>query len=83
MIKQTLKNKGMKKYLQETKEGRFLLNGITLQEAKDRLLKEINTPVGKMVLYGINLLPDADAIGLIFYKDGKQVVYFSVDCSVS
>lgn len=56
---------------------------MTLQEAKDNLLNEINTPAGRMVLYGINLLPDSDAIGLIFYKGNKQVMFFSVDCSVA
>jgi hypothetical protein len=55
---------------------------MTLQEAKDNLLKEINTPVGVLTLYGINLMPDSEAMGLIFYKDGKQVIYFSVDCTV-
>jgi len=53
---------------------------MTLQEAKENLLKEVITPSGKMILYGINLLPDSDAMGLIFYKEGKQVIFFSVDC---
>lgn len=53
---------------------------MTLQEAKDNLLKEVNTPVGKLTLYGINLMPNSEAIGLIFYIDGKQVIYFSIDC---
>lgn len=55
---------------------------MTLQEAKDNLLKEVNTPDGIMKLYGLNLIPNSEAMGLIFYKDGKQVIYFSVDCKV-
>lgn len=55
---------------------------MTLQEAKDNLLKEVDTPDGSMILYGINLLPNSDAIGLIFYKNEKKVMYFSIDCSV-
>ena len=55
---------------------------MTLQDAKDNLLKEINTPVGKLILYGINLIPDSEAMGLIFYVEGKQVIYFSIDCTV-
>jgi len=55
---------------------------MTFQEAKDNLSKEVNTPEGKMILYGINLLPNSETIGLIFYKEGKQVIYFSIDCSV-
>lgn len=55
---------------------------MTLKEAKDNILNQVNTPIGIMVLYGINLLPDSDAIGLIFYKDNQQVVFFSTDCSI-
>jgi hypothetical protein len=56
---------------------------MTLQEAKDNLLKEVMTPNGKMVLYGINLLPDSDSMGLIFYTTrGQQVMFFHIDCSV-
>lgn len=53
---------------------------ITLNQAKTNLLKEILTPSGPMVLYGINLLPNSDAIGLIFYDEkGKQKIFFSID----
>ena len=55
---------------------------MTIQEAKDNLLKEIITPDGKMILYGINLIPNSDAMGLIFYKGNRQVMFFSIDCSV-
>jgi hypothetical protein len=55
---------------------------MTIKEAKDNLLQKIMTPIGEMVLYGINLIPDSDAIGLIFYKENKQVIFFSIDCSV-
>jgi hypothetical protein len=56
---------------------------MNLQEAKDNLLKEINTPAGKMILYGINCMPNSDAIGLIFYCENKQIIYFSIDCTVA
>lgn len=56
---------------------------MTLEEAKNNLLKVINTPAGKMKLYGINLLPDSNVIGLIFYKNNKQMMFFSVDCSIA
>lgn len=56
---------------------------ITLQQAKDNLTKEIRTPNGKMILYGINLLPNSSAMGLIFYKEsGEQVIFFSIDCNI-
>lgn len=55
---------------------------MTLQECKDYLLKPVNTPVGAMILYGINLIPNSDAIGLIFYLGGKQIIYFSIDCNI-
>jgi hypothetical protein len=56
--------------------------GIGLREATDNLLKEVNTPIGKMILYGINLIHNETAIGLIFYNDKKQLMFFSVDCSL-
>ena len=56
---------------------------MTLQQAKDNLLKEVDTPIGRMILYGINLLPNSEAIGLIFYKaDDNQIMFFSIDCSI-
>ncbi len=51
-----------------------------IQQCKDSLLKWIETPVGQSILYGINLLPNSNTIGLIFYIEGKQVIYFSIDC---
>ena len=55
---------------------------MTLQQAKDNLLKKVLTPDGELVLYGINLLPTSDAIGLIFYVEGRQTMFFSVDCKI-
>ena len=56
---------------------------MNLQDAKDNLQKEVRTPSGKMILYGINLLPDSEAIGLIFYgEDGQQIIFFAIDCYV-
>jgi hypothetical protein len=55
---------------------------MNLQEIKDNLLNPIITPDGEMILYGINLIPNSDTIGLIFYKDNKQVIYFSIDCKL-
>ncbi len=52
-----------------------------LEEIKDNLLKQVNTPDGLMTLYGINCIPNSEGIGLIFYKDGKQVIFWSIDCS--
>ena len=56
---------------------------MTLEQAKENLLKEVKTPNGNMVLYGINLIPTSDAMGLIFYTTtGQQIMFFSIDCSV-
>lgn len=54
---------------------------ITLEQAKENLLKEVYTPNGRMILYGLNLLPNSNTIGLIFYlQDGKQIIFFNEDC---
>lgn len=53
---------------------------MNLQEAKDNLLKEVKTPAGNLVLYGINMLPNSKVIRLIFYVQNKQVFFFSIDC---
>lgn len=56
---------------------------MTLEEAKHYLLRNVMTPAGSMTLYGINILPNLRAMGLIFYTDeGKQQMYFSDDCSI-
>ncbi len=55
---------------------------MNLEEAKENLLKEVITPSGKMILYGINCLPNSDGLGLIFYNETKQQIYFSEDCEV-
>jgi hypothetical protein len=55
---------------------------MSLQEAKDNLLKNVWTPAGIKILYGINCLPNSDTIGLIFYENGKQVKFFSIDCEI-
>ena len=56
---------------------------MNLQEARDNLLKEVKTPKGEAVLYGINLLIDSEAIGLIFYNIyGQQIIFFSIDCHI-
>ncbi len=53
-----------------------------LEEAKDNLLKQVNTPDGIMILYGINCTPNHQGFGLIFYKETKQVIFWNIDCSV-
>lgn len=55
---------------------------MTLQEVKDNLLKEIMTPIGRMVLYGVNCAPHIDGMMLFFYHTGKRIEFFSIDCSV-
>lgn len=53
---------------------------MTLEQAKENLLKEVKTPNGNMVLYGINLIPTSDAMGLIFYMTtGQKIMFFSID----
>ena len=56
---------------------------MSLEQAKEYLLRNVMTPAGSMTLYGINILPDLKTMGLIFYNDDKkQVIYFSTDCSI-
>jgi len=58
---------------------------MTLEQSKDNLLKEVKTPNGIHILYGINLLPndskfESDGFGLIFYINNSQVIFFNIDC---
>lgn len=56
---------------------------MTLEDAKQYLLRNVMTPSGSMTLYGINILPNLRTMGLIFYtEEGKQLIFFSNDCSI-
>jgi len=60
---------------------------MTLEQAKDNLLKEVITPNGELILYGINLLPkdkkhESDGFGLIFYINGIQTIFWNIDCKI-
>jgi hypothetical protein len=57
---------------------------ITIEQAKKNLLSDIETPQGKLKLYGINIIPsnnqESEGFGLIFYIQGKQKIFWNVDC---
>ena len=57
---------------------------ITIEQAKKNLLNDVETPQGKLKLYGINIIPsnnqESEGFGLIFYIQGKQKIYWNVDC---
>lgn len=55
---------------------------MTIEEAIKNLKKPVKTPTGVLILYGINLLPESEAVGLIFYIQGIKTIYFSIDCHV-
>lgn len=60
---------------------------VTIEQAKDNLLKDVKTPKGTLILYGINLLPDdgiheSRGFGLIFYISGEQQIFWNTDCTI-
>jgi len=56
---------------------------INIEEAKGNMLKDVQTPSGNLKLYGINFLPTiAERFGLIFYVDGKQKIFWNIDCTI-
>jgi hypothetical protein len=58
---------------------------MTLEEAKNSLLKEIKTPDGIFILYGISLIPEKGetGFGLITYSaKGIRDVYWNIDCEI-
>ena len=60
---------------------------ITIEQAKQNLLKDIETPEGILKLYGINIIPkddkyESEGFGLIFYIAGIQRIYWNIDCNV-
>ena len=55
-------------------------NYITIEEAKESLGKEILTPNGRLILYGINLLPNSEGFGLITYPSNQKRVFWNIDC---
>ncbi len=46
------------------------------------ILKEVLTPQGKLILYGISTLPNFQGVYLIFYPTNIQQIYFSIDCKI-
>ena len=63
------------------------LHMVTFEQAKQNLLNEIETPEGKLKLYGINIIPkddkyESEGFGLIFYIAGIQRIFWNVDCNV-
>lgn len=47
------------------------------------LEKEILTPNGVRIMYGINLLPNHDGFGIITYdSEGNQEINWNIDCKV-
>lgn len=56
---------------------------MTLEQVKENLLKEVSTPIGNKILYGVNVLPtNLEVMLLFFYNENLRCEYFSLDCFI-
>lgn len=60
---------------------------ITIEQAKENLLNEVETPSGKLKLYGLIIMPKykgfkTGSFGLVFYIEGHQKIFWNIDCEI-